>query len=87
MIATLIHNLVIYSLPLGLVFAMLDSRVFRRLGDLHLLQQQIENATSVFSDHVMGTTVAIGKATKEAWPKPGQLPLDEVVIENGFKQL
>ena len=35
-------------------------------------------------DHVMGAMVAIGKGTKEVWPKPGQLPLSEVVIENGF---
>ena len=35
-------------------------------------------------DHVMGPMVAIGKGTKESWPKPGQLPLEELVIENGF---
>jgi nitroreductase len=35
-------------------------------------------------DHVMGAMVAIGKGTKRTWPKPGQLPLEEVVIENGF---
>jgi nitroreductase len=35
-------------------------------------------------DHVMGPMVAIGKGTKEPWPKPGQLPLDELVLENGF---
>ncbi len=35
-------------------------------------------------DHVMGPMVAIGKGTKDAWPKPGQLSLDEVVVENGF---
>lgn len=35
-------------------------------------------------DHVLGPMVAIGKGTKEPWPKPGQLSLDEVVIENGF---
>ncbi len=35
-------------------------------------------------DHVMGPMVAIGKGTKEAWPKPGQLPLSEVVVENRF---
>ena len=28
--------------------------------------------------------VAIGKGTKEPWPKPGQHSLDEVVIDNGF---
>lgn len=35
-------------------------------------------------DHVMGPMVAIGKGTKTPWPKPGQLPLSEVVVENGF---
>ena len=35
-------------------------------------------------DHVMGPMVAIGKGTKDPWPKPGQLPLDEIVFENGF---
>lgn len=35
-------------------------------------------------DHVMGAMVAIGKKTKDSWPKPGQLPLNDVVIENRF---
>lgn len=35
-------------------------------------------------DHVMGPLVAIGKGVKEPWPKPGQLPLEEVVFENSF---
>ena len=35
-------------------------------------------------DHVMGPMVAIGKGMKDAWPKPGQLPLSELVIENSF---
>ena len=35
-------------------------------------------------DHVMGPMVAIGKGTKEAWPKPGQLALDEIVVDNTF---
>ena len=35
-------------------------------------------------DHVMGPMVAIGKGTKDPWPKPGQLSLDELVVENGF---
>lgn len=35
-------------------------------------------------DHVMGPMVAIGKGVKEPWPKPGQLSLDEVVVENSF---
>ena len=35
-------------------------------------------------DHVMGPMVAIGKGTKQPWPKPGQLALEELVVENGF---
>ncbi|MHC4776796.1 MAG: nitroreductase family protein, partial [Planctomycetota bacterium] len=37
-------------------------------------------------DHVMGPMVAIGKGTQDPWPKPGQLPLSEVVVENAFPQ-
>jgi len=35
-------------------------------------------------DHVIAMFVAIGKGTKEPWPRPGQLSLDEVVIHNKF---
>ncbi len=35
-------------------------------------------------DHVMGPLVAIGKGMKDTWPKPGQLPLAEVLFENSF---
>ncbi len=35
-------------------------------------------------DHVMGPMVAIGKGTKDPWPKPGQLALDQIVFENSF---
>lgn len=35
-------------------------------------------------DHVITMFVAIGKGTKAPWPRPGQLPLDEVVIQNKF---
>ncbi len=35
-------------------------------------------------DYVIGPMVAIGKKVKEPWPKPGQLPLSELVIENKF---
>ncbi len=36
------------------------------------------------SDHVMGPMVAIGRGLKDPWPKPGQLPLEELVFENSF---
>ncbi|MGK7886789.1 MAG: nitroreductase family protein [Crocosphaera sp.] len=35
-------------------------------------------------DYVMGPMVAIGKKVKDAWPKPGQLPLSELVVDNTF---
>jgi nitroreductase len=35
-------------------------------------------------DHVIAMFVAIGKGTQEAWPRPGQLKLDEVMIKNRF---
>lgn len=36
------------------------------------------------ADHVVAMFVAIGKSTKEAWPRGGQLPMDEVVITDRF---
>jgi nitroreductase len=35
-------------------------------------------------DHVVTMFVVIGKAVKDAWPRGGQLPLDEVVITDHF---
>lgn len=35
-------------------------------------------------DHVIGPMVAIGKGVKDPWPKPGQVPLSELVVDNGF---
>jgi nitroreductase len=36
------------------------------------------------ADHVIAMFVAIGKGTKETWPRPGQLALNDVVIKNSF---
>ena len=35
-------------------------------------------------EHCIGPMIAIGKKTQDAWPKPGQLPLEEVLLENTF---
>jgi len=45
---------------------------------------EVAKLVNLPDDHVMGPMVAIGKGTKEPWPKPGQLPLEEIVFENGF---
>ncbi len=46
--------------------------------------EQVAKLIKLPNDHVMGPMVAIGKGTKDPWPKPGQLSLDEVVIDNHF---
>ena len=46
--------------------------------------EKVAELINLPDDHVMGPMVAIGKGTKEPWPKPGQLPLSEVVIHDRF---
>lgn len=46
--------------------------------------EEVAKLINLPEDHVMGPMVAIGKGTKDPWPKPGQLALNEVVIENSF---
>ncbi|MEL6798126.1 MAG: nitroreductase family protein, partial [Planctomycetota bacterium] len=46
--------------------------------------EKVAELINLPDDHVMGAMVAIGKGTKEPWPKPGQLSLSEVVVEDGF---
>jgi len=36
------------------------------------------------AEHIIAMFVAIGKCTKEPWPRPGQLDLNEVIIKNRF---
>ncbi len=36
-------------------------------------------------DHVVSMFVAIGKKAREPWPRGGQLPMQEVVINNRFR--
>ena len=36
------------------------------------------------AEHIIAMFVAIGKCTKESWPRPGQLDLNEVIIKNRF---
>jgi nitroreductase len=35
-------------------------------------------------DHVIALMLAVGKSTKPSWPRPGQLALSEVVMQNRF---
>lgn len=46
--------------------------------------EKVAELINLPADHVMGPLIAIGKGTKSPWPKPGQLPLDEVVVTDRF---
>ncbi len=46
--------------------------------------EKVAELINLPEDYVMGPMVAIGKGTKDPWPKPGQLSLDELVVENTF---
>jgi nitroreductase len=35
-------------------------------------------------DHCIGPMIAVGKKTKDVWPKPGQLSIDEVMVVDRF---
>ena len=46
--------------------------------------EKVAELINLPDNHVMGPMVAIGKKTKESWPKPGQLKLNQLVFENSF---
>ena len=46
--------------------------------------EKVAELVKIPSDYVMGPMVAIGKGTKAPWPKPGQLALSELVVDNAF---
>nr|WP_293096012.1 nitroreductase family protein [Okeania sp. SIO2F4] len=46
--------------------------------------EKVAELINLPKDYVMGPMVAIGKKVKDPWPKPGQLPLSDLVIENKF---
>lgn len=68
------QTLMLAAQAMGYDSCPMDGFDFDKVGELIRLPQ----------DHVVAMFVAIGKGTKPAWPKPGQLPLDEVVVNNRF---
>ena len=46
--------------------------------------KQVEAIINLPEDHVLGMMLVVGKPAKPAWPKPGQLPLNDVLIKDGF---
>ncbi len=45
---------------------------------------QVAQIINLPEDHVIGFMIAVGKRTQDPWPKPGQLPLKEVVAWDKF---
>jgi hypothetical protein len=46
--------------------------------------EQVAKLIRLPADHVIGPMVAIGRGTQAPWPKPGQLPLSEVLVRDRF---
>ena len=68
------QTLMLVAKSMGYDSCPMDGFDFNKVGELINLPD----------DHVIAMFVAIGKGTKEAWPRGGQLKLDEVVIKNSF---
>ncbi len=47
-------------------------------------QEAVAKLINLPKDHIVGMMISVGKATQPARPKPGQLPLDEVLIHDKF---
>ncbi|BCG65036.1 MAG: hypothetical protein methR_P2849 [Methyloprofundus sp.] len=46
--------------------------------------EQVAELINLPGDHVIALCLAIGKGTKDAWPRPGQLNSDTVLIQDRF---
>lgn len=46
--------------------------------------EKVARIINLPKDHVISFMIAVGKGTQPAWPKPGQLPYEQVVIDNTF---
>ena len=46
--------------------------------------ERLAEIISLPEDHIIAMIVVVGKATQGAWPKPGQLPIDDVVRFDRF---
>jgi nitroreductase len=68
------QTLMLAAKSMGYDSCPMDGFDFDRVGEL----------VNLPDDHVIAMFVAIGKGIKEAWPRPGQLDLNDVVIKNNF---
>ncbi|MEL6741818.1 MAG: nitroreductase family protein, partial [Planctomycetota bacterium] len=46
--------------------------------------EKVAELINLPADHCMGPMISIGRGIKDPWPKPGQLALDDVIVEDRF---
>ena len=46
--------------------------------------EKVGQLVNLPKDYAVGAMLVIGKGIKPAWPKPGFIPMSEMVIENRF---
>ena len=46
--------------------------------------EEVAKIINLPENHSIAFMIAIGKGTKDSWPRPGQLSLDEVMVNNRF---
>jgi len=68
------QTLMLAAKAMGYDSCPMDGFDFEKVGEIINLPE----------NHVISFMIAIGKGTQPAWPKPGQLSYDEVVIEDRF---
>jgi len=68
------QNLMLVAQELGYDSCPMDGFDYGKVGEIIALP----------GDHEIAFMLVIGKGIKEPWPRPGQLALDEVLIENRF---
>lgn len=68
------QNLMLVAQELGYDSCPMDGFDYARVGEIIDLPQ----------DHEIAFMLVFGKGIKEPWPRPGQLALDEVLVENRF---
>jgi nitroreductase len=68
------QNLMLVAQELGYDSCPMDGFDYQKVGDIIALPE----------DHEIALMLVIGKGIKDPWPRPGQLALDEVLVQNRF---
>ena len=68
------QNLMLVAQQLGYESCPMDGFDYAKVGEIIGLPD----------DHEIAFMLVIGKGVKDPWPRPGQLPLADVLVENRF---